>query len=88
MTRLSISTAAVLLTITIAPAAQAFGTDPAPETLGEISQISLMTQAETAPAGTCTVKVSPAMADMLGLPDDWRIGDQDTLTAIACNGDE
>ena len=88
MTRLSISMTAALLTMTLAPAASAYGTDPAPDTLRNISHVSLVNAQVEASAGTCKVTVTPAMAEMLGRPDNWRIGDEATLTAVACNGDQ
>lgn len=87
MTRLSISMAAVLLTMSLAPAAQAYGTDPADDTLSRLSQISFAAADTADAAGTCTIKVTPSLDAVLALPDDWRTGDTAKLTTVACNGD-
>ncbi|MDX8347705.1 hypothetical protein SLH49_06875 [Cognatiyoonia sp. IB215446] len=85
MTRLSISMAAAFLTMTLTPAAQAYGTDPAADTLSELTQIGLELPSEARTTETCQVRLTPAMAELLGLPSDWR---DDTLTGatkVACN---
>lgn len=85
MTRLSISMAATFLMISLAPAAQAYGTDPAEDTLRDISQVVFVAQ-DHAADGTCQINVTPALASILGLPDDWRTGEAGTVTALACDG--
>lgn len=85
MTRLSISIAASILTITLAPAAAAYATDPDDGMLREVSELRLLAEVDAVPTDICTVKVSSEMAQLLGLPENWRIEDGDTVSAMACN---
>lgn len=85
MTKLSISLAAVMLSFTFAPHGHAYGTEPAPQTLQQISQITPVGPQSTKVEGTCTVKVTPILASILGLQKDWRTNDQPLAQSIvAC----
>jgi hypothetical protein len=86
MTRLSISIAAVLLTMTLVPSANAYGTDPAPQTLSTLSDVRFVVQDTAIADGTCTLQITPAVASILGMADDWRTGGDVTGTAVACVG--
>ena len=85
MTKLSISLAAVMLSVTFAPAAHAYSTEPAPQTLHQISQIAPLGPQSVKVEGTCTVQVTPILASILGLPDDWRANAKAlSQTSVAC----
>ncbi|MEM8537241.1 MAG: hypothetical protein AAGF56_05190 [Pseudomonadota bacterium] len=71
MTKLSICFSAAVLSISLAPAVQAYATDPEAQDYAQLATISVLPQAQVA-EDTCTVKVTPALVAMLGLPDDWR----------------
>ncbi|WP_341366551.1 hypothetical protein [Yoonia sp. BS5-3] len=85
MTRFSKTASAALLMLSIAPAAQAYGTDPEADALRNIVQLSFELPQEAALDGTCQIKVTPELASVLGLPGDWRGGDAAESTALACN---
>lgn len=87
MTKLSITMAATYLLISLAPAANAYGTDPAEDTLQDISQVAFNAFDTAEADGTCKINVTPELASILGLSDDWRTGDDAVTTAVACNGD-
>lgn len=87
MTRFSTSMAITCLMMSLAPAAQAYGTDPATHTLRDISQVGYITDDHAVADGTCQIKVTPELASILGLSDDWRTGEAGTVTALACEGD-
>ena len=85
MTKLSISMSTLLLVMSLASTANAYGTDPADDTLNTLSQISFAADSAAAD-GTCAIKITPALEAVLGLPADWRTGDDTKLTVVACNG--
>lgn len=84
MTRLSMSMSAVLLTMTLTPAAQAYGTDPASDALEDIAQIGLSLPAEPALEGTCRMPLTAETAQILALPDNWRDEAQTDAANMAC----
>lgn len=85
MTKLSISLAAVVLSFTFTPSVHAYGTEPAPQTLQQISQITPVGPQSTKVEGACTVKVTPVLAAILGLQKDWRTQDQPLAqSTVAC----
>ncbi len=85
MTKLSISLAAAMLSITLAPAAQAYNTDPAPQTLHQITQITPVGPQSIKVDGTCSVQITPTLASILGLSGDWRSGNMHAVqTSMAC----
>ncbi|MDX8354406.1 hypothetical protein [Cognatiyoonia sp. IB215182] len=86
MTRLSISFAAALLTMTLTPTAHAYGTDPSADALQDILQIGLELPSQVKAEGTCQMKLTPAMAQMLALPADWRGDAQNDQVDVACSG--
>ena len=87
MTKLTLTLTAAFLTMTLAPAAQAYGTDPVADTLITLSNVQFVAEGAQTSDGTCAATITPALAEMLGLPDDWRTGDDADATAVACNGD-
>ncbi|MEJ8559936.1 hypothetical protein QTO30_00845 [Yoonia sp. GPGPB17] len=82
MTKLSISLAAAVLSVTFAPTAGAYSFEPEHDTAIQVAAPS----AQTADAeGVCSVAVTPLLAGILTLPDDWRGGaDGSAQTALAC----
>ncbi len=85
MTKLSISLAAMMLSVTLAPAASAYSTEPAPQSFAQISQVGMSLPQAADLDGTCAVKVTPILASILGLSDDWRESDVRPLqTSLAC----
>lgn len=71
MTKLSISLAAAILSVALAPAAQAYSTEPAPQTFSQISQVAPLGPQTVKVEGTCTLQVTPMLASLLGLQQDW-----------------
>jgi len=86
MTRLSISFTAALLTMTLTPAVHAYGTEPSADALQDILQIGLELSSEVRAEGTCQRKLTPAMAQVLALPADWRGEAQNDQVDVACSG--
>ncbi len=85
MTKLSISLAAAMLSVTLAPTAQAYSTEPAPQTLHQISQLTPLGPQSVKVESVCTVQVSPLLASLLGLQDDWRTDRQTPAqSTVAC----
>lgn len=85
MPKLSITLAAAALSISFAPTAQAYSTDPAPQTLHLISQITPLGPQSVKVEDACTVQVTPILATILGLPDDWRSDENRAAqTSLAC----
>lgn len=85
MPKLSITLAAAALSITFAPAAQAYSTEPAPNTLRQISQVTPVGPQTASVPGTCTVQITPILASILGLHDDWREDvPRPAQTSLAC----
>lgn len=87
MTKLSISMATTILMISLAPTAQAYGIDPAEDMLRNISQVDYISEDHAASDGTCQISVTPELASILGLSDDWRMPAAGTMTALACDGE-
>ncbi len=87
MTKLSISMAATLLMISLAPAANAYSIDPAEDMLQEISQLGYVADDLAEADGSCQFTVTPELAQILGLQSDWRTGDTTAIASVACNGD-
>lgn len=72
MTKLSISLAAVMLSVTLAPAAQAYSTESGPQLLYQISKIKPLGPQSVKVEDACTLLVTPILASILGLQDDGR----------------
>lgn len=85
MNTLSSTLAAILLSLSLAPAASAYGTEPESQSFARISPIA-MSMPQTAHDGdTCVVEITPDLASIIGLSDDWRPkGPQTQQTALAC----
>lgn len=85
MTKLSISLAAVMLSVTFAPSAQAYWFEPTQAVALPAAAAPQLADAE----GVCAVAITPILAEILALPDDWRGSTTDhTQTALACADDK
>jgi hypothetical protein len=85
MPKLSISLAAVMLSVSLSPAAYAYGTEPAPQTLLQISEVFPADPQSAKIEGTCSAPMTPDLAEILGLSDVRRGYDtQRVLTSLAC----
>ena len=87
MTKLSLTMTAALLTMTLAPAAQAYGTDPEPDTRIALTDLRLAAQDTHPNDVSCAFRVTAELAEILGLPDDWRTPDNGQDMAVACIGE-
>jgi hypothetical protein len=89
MTRSPITIAAGLLVMILTPAAQAYEIDPGPQTyFSALSQTIVAMQATTELDGVCNITITPVIAAIFALPDDWQIDDAATRTTVACMGDK
>ncbi len=80
MTKLSISLAAAMLSVTFTPA-HAYSFDPAPPT---VTKAAVSTPQVAPDAGVCAVQMTPLLADILALPDHGQWQGTQTQTALAC----
>ena len=86
MTKLSISFAAALLSVSLAPTAHAYGFEPE---RGVATPIAVSSPQTAEAEGVCTVSITPLLASILALPDDWRGSvDAATQSAVACAVDD
>jgi len=84
MTKLSISLAAAVLSVTFAPSAGAYSLEPEDQS---ITLASLQTPVAPliATEGACAVVVPTVLASILNLPQDWQGNDAGPAqTALAC----
>ncbi len=86
MTKLSITLAIASLTLSLAPAANAYeqGPEAAPELVSLATQVNVLFKAaEQAQDGQCSVHIEPVMATLLGLdkPEQSFAG---TPLSLAC----
>ena len=75
------------LLVAAAPMAQAYATEPV---AGELFAVVMgQEDVQTAQlAETCTLKVSPLLAEVIGLAPDWREGPAGATTAALACADE
>jgi hypothetical protein len=85
MTKLSISFAAAMLSVSLPAAANAYGTEPAPRSYATLSQVAMSPAVASDYDGTCAVQLTPLLAFVLGLSDDGS-DDQASIqqTSLAC----
>ena len=82
MTKLSIVLASTMLSVSFVPAASAYSFAP--------EEADVVPMAVSAPQtakieGVCTMAITPLLAGILALPDDWRGATGGSLqTALAC----
>jgi hypothetical protein len=85
MTNLSTSVVAAILSVTFAPVANAYGTEPGSQSFVRISPIAMSMPQTAEVTDACVVSMTPALASILGLPNDWRNKNlQRRQTALAC----
>ncbi len=70
MTKLSISFAAAMLSVSLPAAANAYGTEPAPQSYATLSQVAMAPAVASDHNDTCAVPLTPLLAFILGLSDD------------------
>ncbi len=84
MTKLSISLAAVILSVTFGPAANAYGVEPETQSITLASLQSSSSPIITA-EGACAIELAPVLASILNLPQDWQdSATQPIQTSLAC----
>jgi len=86
MTRLSITLCTLALSISIAPAAHAYATEPG---AGDYTPAVLQTPSNQQVAtDTCAIKVTPLLAELIGLDPAWRESPSPTAqVSLACADD-
>lgn len=84
MTKLSISLAAAMLSVTFAPTAGAYSFEPASQPLDTLTQTVASSSRTALADGVCTVRITPILAEILALPDGWRSNAEVAQTALAC----
>jgi len=85
MINLPLSLVAAMLSAAFAPAAGAYGTEPVSQSFVRLSPIAMSMPQTAKIADACVVNVTPALAAILGLPNDWRDKNaQRRQTALAC----
>ncbi|WP_108816183.1 hypothetical protein [Loktanella sp. Alg231-35] len=70
MTKLSISFAAAMLSVSLVPAANAYGTEPVPQSYASLTRVAMLPTVASDHEGTCAVSMAPLLASILGLSDD------------------
>ena len=83
MTKLSISFAAAVLSVTFGPA-QAYSFAPTAPTA---TQAAVSAPQVATDADVCVVQVTPLLVTILALPDDWQGQGTQAQTALACAED-
>jgi hypothetical protein len=88
MTRLSITLCAVVLSISLAPAAQAYAVEPAAGDFSQGLELTMPENTVASDAGVCTVQLGPLFANLIGVaPDGWTAATVRGQTVLACNDD-
>ena len=85
MTRLLVALPAFALTVSLSPAAHAFGTEPGPDDMLQVAALSQPTASSEKPADACLLPNATGLYALLGLSPE--IGsDQDLVAAdrVAC----
>jgi hypothetical protein len=72
MPRLSITLSAVVLSMSLAPSAFAYATDPAPDAFHQIALVGDFDAQSALSTEACVIKVTPQLAEVIGLNPDWR----------------
>jgi hypothetical protein len=83
MTRITLTLAATALTISLSPAAQAYGNQPGiNETLDNVEVVNALYGAQTTkPYGVCERTISPILTKLLALTPEIE---ENTTVALAC----
>ncbi len=83
MTRITLTLAATALTISLSPAAQAYGAEPGVnETIDSIQVVNALYGAQSTKLnGVCERTISPILTELLALSPDLQ---EETIIALAC----
>lgn len=85
MTKLSISFAAAMLSVSLAPAAGAYGTEPAPQSYATLTEVAMLPAVAGDQDGTCPLPMAPLLASILGLSVEGSDDMADrSSTTLAC----
>jgi len=87
MTRISMTLAAVSITLSLAPAAQAYQTEIDLDQISQATEVLnvIFSNQEMAEEGTCSTRIEPELAFALGLTTDDGDPNPAIAMALTCN---